>query len=284
MQNNLYPKVKSTGNGVAYFGLATLFGVTSLLILSGAGVNAQSDVSPTPVQVQPGSPTSASLQELVQQKKNEMGAREAAQSAWSNSLPAKLGLDARQTTRLDALYDNYARRRMEQEARIVGWQQELRQAQSPTNFNERKASELLRSITGAQENIRNTFLRARGEALKALTTAQRARLQAMTMEVRASTTQSQDSGLLPLRNDQYNQLLLMPLEHLLQTPIDVQTGRRLLAERANGHESHSSYGYDDYNPFGVYGRYGRGRSSIGISIGGGFGGYWGHRHRFGIYR
>ena len=279
MQNNVHPKVKPTGNGIAYFGLAALFGVTTLLILSGAGVNAQSDVTSTPVP--PGSPSTSSLEDLVQQKKNELAARETAQAAWGNSLPAKLGLDTRQTTRLDALYDNYARRRMEQEARIVGWQHELQQAQSPANFNERKASAVLKSITGAQENIRNDFLQARGEALKALTAAQRAQLQVMTAGVQASTTQSSDSTLLPLRNDQYHQLLLMPLEHLLQTSIDIQTGRRLLAERAKGRESH--YGYD-HSPFGVYGRYGRGHSGVGIGIGiGGFGGYWGHRHRYGVY-
>jgi hypothetical protein len=214
-----------------------------------------------------------SLRELVEQKRNQQAAREVAQAAWSNSLPAKLGLNVRQTSRLDSLYNTFALRRMDQEAKIAGWQQELQQAQAPANFDQHKVSRLLKSIAGAQENIRDVFLQARGEALKVLTPQQRDQLQTMATGL-ATSTHSASNGVLPVRDDQYRQLLLMPVEQLLQTPIDIQTGRRLLAERARERNSYYDRGYYGGSPFGVYGRYGHRRSGFGIGIGRGFWGYW----------
>lgn len=286
MQNDVCLNAKQRGTAFAYLGVA------SMLVFSTVTARAQSDLPVASAQPMAAVSTTGgqangvatmTLHEMVEQKKNALAAQQTAQAAWSNSLPARLGLDARQTERLDSLYDSFALRRMEQEARIVGWQSALQQAQSPTKFDQGKASGLLKSIAGAQENIRDAFLRARGEALEVLTAPQRAGLQAVVVSLR-STPQLIESGALEVRDDQYRQLLLLPVENLLQTPIDTQAGRRLLAEQADGRNGYGVYGgYSPYgySPFGLYGGYGRPGIGIGIGIGSGFGGYWGRRHRFG---
>ena len=273
----------------------TALGLCALLLVMGAPVCAQNDVPPASVQsngtTQPA--TQLTLREMVEQRQNNMQEPSVKEllKALPPSLPVLLGLDARQVERLDVLYDDFALRRMEQEAKIARWQDELKRAQSPAAFNERKANGLLKSIRGAQDTITSAFLRARSEAFKVLIPSQRVQLQAMAAEL-ASASQPSNlqtppatapaNGVRPVRDDAYRQLLLMPLESLLQTPIDTQTGRRLLAERASGrynrYSRYNNRGYGGYSPFGVYGTYGYGHSGFGIGIGGIFGGHGGFGH------
>lgn len=270
----------NTNKGKAGIAVSFLQMSAGLLLGLGASAQAQNAVPVPPLSAET-TPTAATtqtpLRDMVEQRERELTGTTTRQTLESSPqlLPSLLGLEPRQTARLDALYGDYARQRSEQEAKIARWQDELRFAQAPATFNEGKASDLLRSIRGAQDDITKSFLHARGEAFKALNPVQRARLQELSALAGASSSSARAG-----QNDVYRQLLLMPVENLLTTPVDTETGRRLLAQRANRSYYPSYGGYGSYGGVNVFGSFGHRRSGFGFGLNGLFGG---HR-RFGSHR
>ena len=116
----------------------------------------------------------------------------------------------------------------------------------------------MRQITGAEKTIADAFLKARGEALKALSPEQRAQLDQLRAERR------------PVTEDKYRQLLLLPLDEIWQVPIDPETARALLDAGAFAARSprqypylgagfgFTSYGYGYGGRFFLFYRYDRG--------------------------
>jgi hypothetical protein len=118
---------------------------------------------------------------------------------------------------MDRAYSTYARARLTQEAQILDWQDELRTAQAATSFDERKATQLAGNVSGAENKIATAYLKARGEALAALTPAQRTQLEKIATENR------------PIRDDKYRFLLLSQVEDLWRSPIDPEVGQALVS-------------------------------------------------------
>ena len=250
----------------------------------------------SPAASQSSSSSQSTLRDMVRQRQGELEAASVTQLARSlpPSLTTALGLDARQVERLDRLYADFLLARVEQEGKIARWQDDLQRAQSPASFDEGKSRGLLGSIAGAQDKVRLAFLKARGQALRTLTPAQRAQVQALAERLRLDEQPelpSSGAGLdeLPsVRVDEYRALLLMPVEKLLATPLDTQAARRVLAQRASNRYDRSGASRYNYSS-GRSGRYGYGSSvfggfGIGRGHGHGFGGIYGsfgHRDRFG---
>jgi hypothetical protein len=149
-----------------------------------------------------------------------------------------LRLDGARIEKLDRAYETYARARLEQEARIAAWQEDLRRAQAATTFDERKAAQLSGSVSGAENKIATAYLKARGEALNALTSSQRIELEKIAVANRQ------------VRDDKYRFLLLSEVEDLWRTPIDPETGQALLSASARAGASTTSQRnyYQNYYP------------------------------------
>lgn len=206
-------------------------------------------------------------------------------------------MQAGQISQLNRLYDAYAARRLKQENTLMQLQNQLRQAQAPTAFDQNKATRLLREINEAQQKVAADLLTTRANALKVLTPVQRSQLEGLATDPR-----------IRVPGDRYYQLLLMPVEAIWQLPLDNgwQPGQpqnytnqyprdqRATDQRTrdNGSGSYGvyggySYGYPDYGVYGNYGQggvgvqvgIGRGGPSIGVGIGRVFGGIFGGRHR-----
>lgn len=133
------------------------------------------------------------------------------------SVTTLLKLDSARIAQLDRAYTSYARARLTQEAQISEWQEELRTAQGATSFDERKATQLSGNISGSENKIATAYLKARGEALNALTSQQRIDLEKLEFANRQ------------VRDDKYRFLLLSQVEDLWRTPLDPETGRALLS-------------------------------------------------------
>jgi hypothetical protein len=269
--------------------LSFALGLASLMPGASAPSRAQDAPQPT-------------LREMVRARQDQMKAASLKDLVRSlpPSLPAVLALDGRQVERLDRLWGDFVLSRLEQEGKIARWQDDLQRAQSPTSFNEGKSRGLLKSIADGQDKIRGTFLKARGEAFKALSPAQRAQVQALASSARPNelpTLQSGSpagaqvlgdeasgdeamgssaSGGPTVREDEYRQLLLMPVERLPLQPLDTEAVLRVLAER--DHNRYASYGYRS-SRYGIgSGRYGFGFAHS-FSFGGIYGGF-GHRDTY----
>ncbi len=274
-----------TNKGKAGIAVSLLqLSAVGLSLALGASAQAQNAVPVPPLSAAETTPTPVAPRETfhegVERRERELTGTTTRQTLESSPqlLPSLLGLEPRQTARLDSLYSDYARRRGDQEAKIARWQDELRFAQAPATFNEGKANERLRSIRGAQDDITKSFLHARGEAFKTLNPFQRARLQELSALAGASPSPARAG-----QNDVYRQLLLMPAQELLTTPIDIETGRRLLTQRANRSYYPSVGGYGSYGGLSVFGDFGHRRSGFGFGLGGLFGGHGrghsgGYRH------
>lgn len=152
--------------------------------------------------------------------------------------PQEIGL-------LDRIYDKYAGIRLEQEAKITLWQEELKRVESQMPPDGKKQAKLVGNIKGAEQRIAVVFTKARADALKQLMPTHHAHL--MTVPTAPNT----------VRDDKYRQLLLMPATELWQTSIDAATARRLLDERAyaaaspryryySGPSYFNSYGFGHY--------------------------------------
>ena len=223
-------------------------------------------------------------------------------SSVAPSLTAHLQMQAGQIGSLNRLYNAYASQRLKQETKLTQLQNQLRQAQAPTSFDQNKAGRLLREINDAQQKVAAELLSTRANALKVLTPVQRSQLESLATDNRISVS-----------GDEYYQLLLMPVEALWQRPLDngLQPGQTPLyadqypgqqrsrdngrydnGRRDSGSGSYGvyggySYGYPDYGVYGNYGQggvgvhvgIGRGGPSIGVGIGRVFGGIFGGRHR-----
>lgn len=189
------------------------------------------------------------------------------------SLRALLQLQGDQDARLNRLYDDYAQRRADQEARFASLQ-----VGRGSSFDDR----LRREQTQAQQKIADALLSKRKQAFKVLGPIQRSQLQAFSQDPRFE-----------LRHDRYYQLLLLPIENLGQAPLDFQersqrSGYPPSSYRSGRSQTSGSYGvYGGYSyggpSYGVYGNVGRGSvgvhagignrgPSIGIGIGRVFGG------------
>jgi hypothetical protein len=191
------------------------------------------------------------------------------------SLRALLQLQGEQDEHLNLLYDEYAKRRVEQEVRFAS-----RQQGDNSSIDERLRREQLQ----AQQRIAAELLSKRQQALQVLRPVQRSQLQAFSQDPRYN-----------LRHDRYYQLLLLPVEALGQTPLDLQerssnsaalypsspyrSGR---SRTSGGYGVYGGYSYGGPS-YGVYGNIGRGSvgvhagignrgPSIGVGIGRVFGG------------
>lgn len=192
------------------------------------------------------------------------------------SLRALLQLQGEQNAKLNRLYDEYARRRDEEEKHFVS-----RQNGRTSSSDDR----LRREQVHAQQKIADALLSKRQLAFKVLGAVQRAQLQAYSQDPRFE-----------LARDRYYQLLLLPVENLGQTPLDVLGGSSSSATlppypssrsgRSSALDSYGVYGGYSYGgpSYGVYGTVGRGSvgvqagigrggPSIGIGIGRVFGGF-----------
>jgi hypothetical protein len=149
----------------------------------------------------------------------------------SDPLPRLLALDSRQTARLDRLYDAYARVRLEQEAKMAGWHDELRQARAQTPPDERKAARLERDIKQAEQKIARAFLKSRKDALKVLEPIQRAWMQWLWNHHQVGP------------HDRYCDLLAGTAEDMWLMPVDADTARRLLTPDAFTARSPAQYRY-----------------------------------------
>ncbi len=195
-----------------------------------------------------------------------------------SSIIAHLQLRSGQTERLSRLYDDYASKRLEHEDQIARWQSELRRAQYSSD--ERQETKLARSINDTRRQVEDDLLGTRFKALKTLTLVQRAQLKSVARDPRVR-----------LRHDRYFQLLLMPAQGLWQAPLQRdyvpassqnRTRSRRSQYKGGNYGVYGGYGYGQPQ-YGVYGNYGkgpigvhagigRGGPSIGIGIGGVFGG------------
>jgi uncharacterized membrane protein YgcG/Spy/CpxP family protein refolding chaperone len=146
----------------------------------------------------------------------------------AKSLTALLRLSTTQITQLDRSYQTYARARVQQEAQIANWQEDLRDSQAIATFDERKSSQLAGNISGAENKIANAYIKARGEALNVLTQQQKFDLGKI------------HDGTQPVVDDKYRFLLLSEVEELWRTPIDSETGQALLNTNATSKQSASS--------------------------------------------
>ena len=167
----------------------------------------------------------------------------------TNSIIALLLLDGAQIDRLDRAYDDYARTRLEREADIARLSEDLKRVQAPTAPpDEKRAARLVRDMGEAQQKILDAFVRARSEALRALTPEQRAQLEVIQAENKLVT------------DDKYRQLLLLPLDALLQVRVDLDTVNRLLAarrgRRSDDPRFRASVGYGSYGHGFGYGGFG----------------------------
>lgn len=202
------------------------------------------------------------------------------------SLAAILQLKSDQIARLNRIYDDLAARRLKQENTLAGLQNQLRLAQSPTAFDERKASRSMRDISELQQKISADFLSARGKSLQVLEAVQRAQLESVATDPRFQ-----------VRDDGFSQLLLLPVDQVGGLQLNANSrfeparNRNSRAPQRNGRGSgtatygaYGGYGYGgpDYGvragygrgPIGVYAGVGRGGPRIGIGIGGILGGRW----------
>ena len=178
----------------------------------------------------------------------------------TNSIIAILLLDGTQIERLNRAYDAFARTRLEQEAAVAARQDALKAAQAPATFDERKAARILGEIKNAEQKIAEAFLRARAEALAALTPEQRAALEQARAQNRVVT------------DDKYRRLLLVDLEGMWHTPLDPDTARALVARGRErnyygdaylGYFGHG-YGYGYGYGFGWHHRFPRVRPGGGL--------------------
>lgn len=167
----------------------------------------------------------------------------------ARSVTALLALDARQVTRLDRIYETFARTRLEQEAKLAPLQERLKRIQEWTVPDERESARLLRDIKNAEERIASAFLRARSDALRVLTAGQRDELDAL----RAGTTRVQE--------DRYHQLFFLTVEDFWKVPVDEATARYLLEARSYAVRAPRPYPYDRYPGYG-YRPYGYGYSTL----------------------
>lgn len=159
-----------------------------------------------------------------------------------------LMLSPQEIGKLDRIYDKYAGLRLEQEAKIAIWQDELKQAQSKMPPDGRKQAKIVGNIKGAEQRIAVVFTKARADALKQLMPAHHDHL--MTVPPDPNN----------VRDDKYRQLLLMPPTDLWQTSVDAATARKLLDARAYAAASPRYRYYSSPFYFGSfgYGHYGRG--------------------------
>lgn len=192
------------------------------------------------------------------------------QTTADRSAAMLLALDDRQMDRLDRIYESFARARLEQEAKLAGWQDRLKHIQDWTVPDERGSARLVREIKKGEERIAQAFLRARSDALRVLTGGQRAELDALR------------SGARPVREDRYYQLLFLTVEDFWKTPVDDEAVRALLDAKAYAARAPRSYPYYGY-PAYTYRPYGYGFASLhfGSHHGGSFGFDLGGGHLFG---
>jgi hypothetical protein len=167
----------------------------------------------------------------------------------TNSVMALLQLIGTQIAVLDRAYEGFARVRVEQEARITGLQNDLSRAQTTTALDETRAVRLVADIGQAQQQIAQAFVRARAEAVGALSPEQRAKLAVLQAENPIVT------------DDKYRHLLLLPLDALFQVRVDADTVKRLAEARREGRS------LPDF-------RVGVGISNYGYGFGVGYGGLW----------
>jgi hypothetical protein len=261
-------------------------GLPALLLLLSVPLRAQSDVPAASVTPNGTAQSAAqpTLREMIEKRENERN-QSAVELMRARSLPQTLNLSQGQAVALDDIYSGFAMRRVEQEGKIVKWQSDLQKAQSPTDFNERRAAGLLQSIADAQRVISDNFIAARGKAIKVLTPAQRLQLQTIATASTANEPSSvgivdaRPSGPAPAQ-DAYFQLLLMPAADILQTPVDTQTVRR---QYDRNNYAYSNRGRTSvFGSFGVFGGHsysGIGIGGLGFGLGYGLGGFGHHRHR-----
>ena len=171
------------------------------------------------------------------------------------SLAAILQLQDNQIARLNRVYDDLAARRSKQETTLAQLQNGLQSAQSPTAFDEKKASRSMREITQLQQKISADFLSARAKSLQVLEPVQRAQLESLASDPRFS-----------VRNDQFSRLLLLPSEQFGK----VRSGADFRFENAPNRSSRAprrrGYGGGTAT-YGVYGGYGYGGPDVGVRAG-----------------
>ncbi len=221
-----------------------------------------------------------------------------------SSILSHLQLRPGQVERLSRLYDDYAARRSEHQEKISLWQGQLTTAQQ--DGDERAATRLARDINDARREVEDDFLSARGKALKTLTRVQRAQLQSVASDPRIKIRRDKYFQLLlmPAHNIWQAPLLHEPAASSTLNPAqpnrsypdrsypDRRYPDRRYPGRSRGRRARSaggSYGvYGGYGyrqpQYGVYGNYGqgpvgvhagigRGGPSVGIGVGGVFGGF-----------
>lgn len=190
----------------------------------------------------------------------------ASPSPSAESVRDLLALGTGQVERLNRTYEAFARTRLEQEARIAAWQDEMKRVQSPLTFDEKRAARLVRDVSGAEQKIADAFVKTRAEALRILTPDQRVVLESLLVERRAVTP------------DKYRQILLLGISEIWQVPVDGETARALLTAPAYAARSPqtyryytAAYSYYGMPPYGLdshaFGSYSF--SSYGYSFGGG---------------
>lgn len=202
------------------------------------------------------------------------------------SLSTYLQMSGEQIERFDRQFDAYAARRSRQEANLFQLQGQVSQAQSPSSFNERKATRLLREMGEARQKVAADLLSSRAKALEVLGPVQRSQLQSLTADPR-----------FVVQNDRFYQLLLLPVENLWQNSPSESRNDRMWSQptrnsQPSGLRGQGAYGvYGGYSyggpSYGVYGSYGQGPVGVhagigrgGVSVGIGIGGIFGGGRRF----
>jgi hypothetical protein len=130
-----------------------------------------------------------------------------------------MGLSGREVARLDQLYGEYARVRLEEEGNVARWQARLAQEQGKLPPDLGAVDLLLRSIKGAEERIALAFAQARVGAIQALLPAHRAYLERLPAVAQAC------------RDDKYRQILVGSPATILQVSVDSATARAILADQ-----------------------------------------------------
>lgn len=133
-----------------------------------------------------------------------------------SSIVMLLALHDWQIAQMDRIYEQFARVRREQGARIADWREDLRRAEAQTPPDDGRVLRLVREISAAEQRIADTYVTARAEAHRLLTFQQEETLAAL----RSDET--------VIRRDRYRDLLMLSVEDVWHSPTRVGPARRRL--------------------------------------------------------
>ena len=156
---------------------------------------------------------------------------DALQPKMSDPLDRLLALDEQQKSKLTRAYEDFARTRLGEEARIGGWHEFIQDARAKTPPDERAIRRNEQEIQKAERRILDALKKARANGLKILRPGQRDWLKWLWSHHRVGP------------HDRYCLLLIAPAEEMWRHPIDSDVAMKLLTKEAFDARSPRPYRY-----------------------------------------